>query len=765
MYNWETHTSVKFIYRVFMYSLLCMHLSYGKSASVDSFFDKKERLTEALENVARNHDRINLLLELSKHYLWRYTESNQEQEEQFVTQTAADSAVHYADTALRLALQQCDTNLIIKTSEQIVFDFRTHNLYQYPLVLEALTSVVPYYDPALVPNQVATIYANIGLYYFYQNDFERSANYYEQAISTYTQDAVTSSLIHAYHFGGKSYAKLNRGVQALQHYLYAKKVSEEYHFSKELVAIGLDISYLYMRMEELDKSIANIKEVLATVKDSTIDKTLLYANLAFNYGQKYDLDKSLFYNQLGLREVKKIGDIEKEYVLYLNMGCDYVKNKMAKKGLHTLLKALEIEKSHAIQVVHRIMLRIHLSKYYLGAKDYKTSLAYALAALAMSDSLQGERVAYYDALHKINSVLHTVYVQTGDHQKALKHYEAKIRNRDSIRNPNELDRINALELKYHIEKKEKENIVLKKNNEIQELLLKQEVTKGNLLSGMLFVLFGAVVSIYYFLYRKRKLNAELKLKNEIIKKQTNKIKQSLQVHKRTNDQLNKFNHSLKKFFSLIAHDLKSPFNVTLGYTEILVNDFEALERSDIKRHLKVIRKSTVKNYQLAQNLLSWGMSQFDGVRIYKTQECLERILQGVLANYEEIAAEKEISLQYELSTGIQVSIDKNIATIILGNLINNAIKFTPEHGTVTIGATQEDEQVHFFVKDTGIGISDDVKEKLFQLETMQSKKGTNNEAGTGLGLILCKELAEKHAGGLQIHSQQGKGTTVDFYLQ
>ena len=210
----------------------------------------------------------------------------------------------------------------------------------------------------------------------------------------------------------------------------------------------------------------------------------------------------------------------------------------------------------------------------------------------------------------------------------------------------------------------------------------------------------------------------------------------------------------------MAHDLRGPFNTMLGYTDILVNNFDELERQEIKRHLITIQKSARKNYQLTQNLLSWAVLQRGGIKVNKQELIIREIIDESISLYIEMAQQKGIQLMNHCSADIKGSLDKDIAAFVLSNVINNALKYTKKKGKVTISSKKINSYILFKIEDTGIGMPKNISKNLYKLAKINSKVGTANELGTGLGLILCEELIRIHKGVIRIKSVVGKGTTV-----
>ncbi|MCW3786871.1 sensor histidine kinase [Plebeiibacterium sediminum] len=228
--------------------------------------------------------------------------------------------------------------------------------------------------------------------------------------------------------------------------------------------------------------------------------------------------------------------------------------------------------------------------------------------------------------------------------------------------------------------------------------------------------------------------------------------------------LQELNATKDKFFRIVAHDLKSPFNAILGFTSTLLNNFTLYTPEDIKKYVQVIDRSAKNTYGLLENLLTWSQAQ-TGKTIYKPKSInVKKLIYTTIIQLEVVASAKNISIIFDVDKELNVFADENMLNTVLRNLINNAIKFTPEDGRIEVNAIQNDSDIIFIVKDNGVGMSEDIMDKLFKIEEKISTKGTNNESGTGLGLLLANEFIKKHNGSIDVESEPGKGSIFKIQL-
>lgn len=235
--------------------------------------------------------------------------------------------------------------------------------------------------------------------------------------------------------------------------------------------------------------------------------------------------------------------------------------------------------------------------------------------------------------------------------------------------------------------------------------------------------------------------------------------------KSKNAELERLNIEKDRFFSIIAHDLRSPFNAFLGFTELMTDDSFELSMDEMKSYAQDIRKSALLLFGLLENLLEWSRLQRLVIADEKFDFPLIRIVTQSIDILRENALKKEITIQSNFDPSITVFVAEKMIQSVFRNLISNAIKFTHRGGLVTIEAAEtEDEMVEVKITDTGVGIKAQDIPKLFKIDETHSTAGTEGEPSTGLGLILSREFVEKHGGKIWVKSQVGMGSTFSFTL-
>jgi two-component system, sensor histidine kinase and response regulator len=223
-----------------------------------------------------------------------------------------------------------------------------------------------------------------------------------------------------------------------------------------------------------------------------------------------------------------------------------------------------------------------------------------------------------------------------------------------------------------------------------------------------------------------------------------------------------------KFISIVAHDLRSPFGSILGALELLKGKMNDYHIMDIERYINTATNSANRALSLIESLMEWVISQNKEKSFNPIKINLYKLIEDEYESIHVLARLKQIRLNHFIEPALNISADLQMVKTIFRNLISNAIKYTNNNGEIIISASEIGQFVEITVKDNGIGISYKVQSELFKMETFHSTAGTNNEQGTGLGLLLCKEFVEIHGGKIRIESEPGKGSkfkvTLPHYL-
>ena len=350
------------------------------------------------------------------------------------------------------------------------------------------------------------------------------------------------------------------------------------------------------------------------------------------------------------------------------------------------------------------------------------------------------------SLHNVElyGLLVSAYEKSHNYKAALKNQKLHHAYNDSLFNLQSTEKIAEIQTKYDIDAAENENIRLKNENEIKSLIIAKQRNQQFLLVIILLLVIVTVVFSLLKMKKEREVKALLTGKNKEIKLKS--------------DELEKMNRDKDKLFSIIAHDLRNPSNSIVGALGLLKNEYSNLDEKARLNLINLTWESATATTNLLNELLEWANIQRGGIKLEKKLNNIASLVEESVDVYLNLASQKKISLTCNAVSSEEVFVDKRTIQIAINNLINNAIKFTQQKGSVSISTYSKNGSVEVEVRDTGIGISPEILDSLFKIEEPQSRPGTNREPGTGLGLILCKEYVEMNGGTISVTSEENKGS-------
>ncbi len=252
---------------------------------------------------------------------------------------------------------------------------------------------------------------------------------------------------------------------------------------------------------------------------------------------------------------------------------------------------------------------------------------------------------------------------------------------------------------------------------------------------------------------------------EYLYERSNAIQKEKEEIEEKKSWLEKMNATKDQFFSIIAHDLKNPFNTIIGLSELLVYRYDKYSNEKIKEFIRQIHRHSTSAYNLLDNLLQWARSQTDRLEVSHQKLNIERLIEENISLLKNKAILKEITIELIPKEVPEVYADKNMVNTVLRNLLTNSIKFTPRKGNIKVHADEHDkDHIKVSVIDNGIGIDKENIPKIFDLTSHFTTRGTDSEEGTGLGMVLCKDFVEKNHGTIWVESEKGKGSAFHFTL-
>ncbi len=534
---------------------------------------------------------------------------------------------------------------------------------------------------------------------------------------------------------------LNQGDynKALNNFTTAYHIADSLKNKKQLLNLSLNIGTTLLYNEDLEQAIQYFEKVLSLSDPNQMNIAVAtaYNNLGACYSRMADHEKAISYFEKALPAFIKINNRFQIAQAYANLGqSNYLLNNIEDANYY-LNEAVKINRENNLsnQLIVNLII---LARLQIMKKEF----AKAKESLQEANELSKTYNINYNKSDLLKAYSY-YYSSIKKFEKALEYKELELIHRDSVFNESKQKQITELETKFKTQLKEKENDNLKKDLSLQQLNAAKQTQIRNFL-----IAFALLVMILIGILLNR---ARIKKKShQIIEQQKNE----LEIANKTKD----------KLFSIIAHDLRSPFNTIIGFSDFLHSDYDSLNDHERKLQISDIKNASHSAYNLLENLLTWARIQQGNIKVKPENLPLNKLIESSVINYRSSAKLKEIELSYEYSDLINVHTDQYSIELILGNLISNAIKFTPFGGSIIISSEIKDDKAVVKVKDSGIGLSDKAAEKIFKKGETYTSTGTNQEKGSGLGLVLCKEFIEMNGGEIWFCNESQKGACFAFSL-
>lgn len=530
--------------------------------------------------------------------------------------------------------------------------------------------------------------------------------------------------------------------------------------SLKIATCNNTIATCYDATGNYDKAIIYLKSAIDMMGSggNILMKANFYNNLGEVYKHKKDFEHAYEYYKKALDIFSQYGLVEGMIVAENNIGECFLSRGEYENALTYFQNSLDkVDKQndhYKLAILYK-----NIGKVYLNIKEYSKAILYLNKSVA-----EGTSIGIPEEVFPAYEYLAEAYAKNGDFRNAYKYHVLFSEAKDEFTKVSNAEKISEIDTKYQTVKKEKEIELLKKNHEIQELQLSRQLGLVIALIILSIVIGGFSIIIYKRYKDNKKLNAILeRQKDELnfINEQLTKTNEKLTASEKD---LKHLNATKDKFFSIIAHDLKGPFSSLLGLTEIMKEDTETISADELRKMSEGIYNASRKVYALTENLLEWSRSQLNMLNIKKESFDLNELVKNNVRLYKNIIQSKRITLNKELSLESFVNTDKDIIDFTLRNLLHNAIKFTKNDGEIKISTIVEKDFMNVEVSDTGIGIPEGVLDKLFTIESAFASPGTEEEKGTGLGLILTREFIEKIGGQISVRSKVNHGTTFTFTI-
>jgi signal transduction histidine kinase len=586
----------------------------------------------------------------------------------------------------------------------------------------------------------------LGLVLRYQSNYEKAIEYSKQSYDLFEKMNKSEEKARVLNSLGNTYKRVGDYKKSVENFLASLKIYTEIGDSVKISFVMNNLGGLYRDMGEFEKSLdyhmqnLKVKHKLSLSKESILI-TLMNIGNVYREINKYDKAVDYYIEAINMIDINT--SKYNQILLLNNMGDIYQISKQYKSAKQYYSRAIAIEEEMGEQDLYIYTLN-GLGIVLINTGDFNKGLNYLLRAYNLAKE-QGNLLKQ----KRLSESLIWAYEKADDYKNGL-YYQKKYQLvSDSLLGLEKIKQITELEQRYEAEKRDRQIAFLEKEQEIQKLNLSKktiEANKKSLQRNLLIVIVILALIFLVFLARKNK-----------------KINEQRTEIEGQNEKLLVSNRTKDKLFQIIAHDLRSPLVSIDSLTQLIPYWVEEQDYESLKKLSKTMELSVTNILSLIDDLLNWALSQQGSFPYNPENFKILDTIQDAISLYIPIAQIKNINLQFSSSKDSIVFADKNMFLTIIRNLLNNAIKFTPEKGKISIGVDYNQQFAKVWVKDSGIGIPIDKKDAVFELANDHTT-GTKGETGKGLGLFFCKEFVHINNGDIYIESEKGKGTIITFTL-
>ncbi|WP_339810576.1 ATP-binding protein [uncultured Imperialibacter sp.] len=548
-------------------------------------------------------------------------------------------------------------------------------------------------------------YEKLGWTHWVEGNYADGLKNALDAIRIFEQYGPSEGLVSAVLSAGRNLFEQRSYTMALTYYQRSEALAQELGLEKPLIEAYRDLGGISISLGEYEKGLDYCTRGLAITNRLGLRSSIpiFYSHIALIHFNQGDVEQSVDYNWRAILEGRLTGNRR-----IVALGFERLANIDLQQGLYD-------------EAIRKGKETLEMGQ------ELGSSLIAMRAYMVLSRGYEGKR----------------------DYEKSLTNYKLYIEISDSTYNADKESIIASIEAVYDLESKQGEIELL----ETEKALNEQESRAKNYYIILSLVAIGLLIALTFALFRASKFqnqhNSELQAKNGEIAAQAKKLEE--------------MNATKSKIFSIIGHDLRNSVANLKQLLDLL--NSKKITLKELREVAPEAKQSVDASFDVLDNLLHWGLTQMNGIRTNIEPVLLQPILAEITSHFKLFVERKNISLTFQSAANLMVLGDAPQLTVVLRNLVGNAIKFTKANGAIAVEAEDMGDLVRIRVKDNGVGISEDKLKLLFKHETHYSESGTNDEKGTGLGLLLCYEFVENMGSRLEVETALGEGTTFFFDMK
>lgn len=598
-----------------------------------------------------------------------------------------------------------------------------------------------------LPIRKVRLFNQLGTSYYIEGKVDKALIYFIKTLEILKKNEHKPWLINTYNNLAAIYLHQSNESLSLEYYLKALEISESLEKSlHQRIHIMLNIATLYENRGNYDLGLKYVNKALKLNKkhkDPKAESSALNL-LGLVYKDKKEYKKSLDAFKKAYQVALPIQNQHELSALLVNLATIYILQDDYDKADESLREGLNIADKYQLTVrkyeIYQVIAALHKRQ-----KNYPMALSYSLEAYKFFEENHMKDKIEEEALN-----LSEIYTEMKDFEKALEYRNISAVYKDSLLNETNIRKMEAVKYNYEIDKKERQNQLLNKDKKLQKLALEQSEQQKRFFLLVMIALFIVLIFVFLLYRQTQKSKKKLSEQHEIIQDK----KQALEKANQSKDQL----------FALVAHDLRSPIAAYQGLSEQINFFLEQADYSNIQQIAYHLEKSSKNLSILLDNLLNWALLQKDTIRARWQNFNLYNLAEEWIFVYENMAKTYEVNIHNQIPKDFVIYSDRNLLSTILRNLLNNALKFTPKNGNVYVKTHIRGNYYQISVSDTGVGMKQEIIEKIYAEQLLKGEKGLHGETSTGLGLRLCFAFAKILQGTINIESELQKGTSFSLDL-
>ncbi len=577
------------------------------------------------------------------------------------------------------------------------------------------------------------------------SDYDSSRKILDEAMKIREESGLTSESGKFYLNYGHTEALSSHFHKAIEYYQSGMKAAEKENNKEDLAYGYTNLAILNFLINEPEKAMRYNEKALKIVRENNYTYLLgdVYQHYVIMYIGLGDLNTAMKYAEMAAEAYKLTGNKIGLGGIYDNTGLILGFLGKDNESINYFKKSLEIrEEISDLKGVASSYINIASALIDLNRVD--EGLKYLNDANALIGKYNDQR-QLSQSLNKLS----VGYEKKGNYIKALEYYKKFKASYDSVFSGESIGRILRVEAQHLNEQKQKEIESLRAMKE------KDDQIRLFLILAIIFVGVAAFAAVNAFLF-KRKAHQNLGELNRQLLKKTEELEL-------LNEELKSLNQDKDKFFSVIAHDLRSPFFALLGNSELLAHDIDIMTREQISEFSHNTLAMTRNIYSLLENLLAWSTYSTGRIKFNPAVFDAAAQIMQIIEVSRVTASQKSIRIQFNPDGEYRVNSDKEIINLVVRNLVSNSVKFTPAGGKIDLHIFRSSDNTVITVSDTGSGIPEESLLNMFT-NKINSTRGTENEKGTGLGLMLCKDMADLIGGKISAENLPGGGARFTFVV-